>query len=67
MLLQPVPTPLRLVGIDDGVTLSIGGELEVAGVQHDLLVRREREGEAAGAGSRDALSSGVAGHLVVVP
>ena len=53
---------LRLVGIDDGVTLSIGGELEIAGVQHNLLIRGEREGEAAGAGSRDALSSGVAGH-----
>jgi len=54
--------PLGLVGVDDGVALSIGRELEVAGVQHDLLIRGEREGEAAGAGSRDTLTSGVASH-----
>ena len=53
---------LALVGVDDGVALGVGGELEIPGVQDDLLVRRERERKAAGAGSSDALASGVACH-----
>ena len=53
---------LGLVGIDNGVSFGVGGKLEVAGVQHNLLICGERESEASRPGSRDALSSRVASH-----